>query len=78
MKTFKEFMEQTVPPKSDIDIVPGSGDLDRRSFGIGRKKRVSDFNKLRYGPYNSPQQMQNMRGPRQINFRNPSTPTGLM
>ena len=49
MKTFKEFMEQTVPvlPRS------GSGDIhrsrnNRRAFGLGRKNKVSDFNHLRY------------------------------
>lgn len=53
MKTFKEFMEQTVPPKSNINIVPGSGDIHRsrngrRALGFGRKNKVSDFNDKRY------------------------------
>lgn len=53
MKTFKEFMEQTVPPKSNINIVPGSGDIqrsrnNRRAFGFGRPNKVSDFNDKRY------------------------------
>ena len=50
MKTFKQFMEQSVP------ILPRahSGDIhrsrnDRRFFGLGRKNKVSDFNHLRYG-----------------------------
>jgi hypothetical protein len=57
MKTFKEFMEQAAPqgfPQgSNINIVPGSGDIHRsrngrRAFGFGRKNKVSDFNHLRY------------------------------
>ena len=50
MKTFKQFMEQTVP------VLPRahSGDIhrsrnNRRFFGLGRKNKVSDFDNLRYG-----------------------------
>lgn len=58
MKTFKAFMEQAAPqgfPQgSNINIVPGSGDIhrsrnNRRAFGFGRPNKVSDFNHLRYG-----------------------------
>ncbi len=58
MKTFKAFMEQAAPqgfPQgSNINIVPGSGDIhrsrnNRRAFGFGRPNKVSDFNDKRYG-----------------------------
>ena len=96
MKTFKQFMEQTVP------ILPRahSGDIhrsrnNRRFFGLGRKNKVSDFDNLRYGgdgsegnaagntnkkapEYNAQQMQYPTRGPRELRFRHPNAPTGVM
>jgi len=53
MKTFKQFIEQTVPkgfPQGvNINIVPGSGDIDRgrRAFGLGRRNTTLDFHRER-------------------------------
>jgi len=68
MKTFKQFMEQTVPPKSDIDIVPRSGDIDRGryAFGLGRKKNTMDFHLPRFRARNKagkPAENTNQRAP---------------
>tara|TARA_B100000902_G_scaffold360393_1_gene377031 strand:+ start:234 stop:524 length:291 start_codon:yes stop_codon:yes gene_type:complete len=96
MKTFKQFMEQTVP------VLPRahSGDIhrsrnNRRFFGLGRKNKVSDFDNLRYGgdgsegnaagntnkkapEYNAQQMQYPTRGPRELRFRHPNAPTGVM
>ena len=94
MKTFKQFMEQTVP------ILPRahSGDIhrsrnNRRFFGLGRKNKVSDFDHLRYDggdgsaarktnekapKYNAQQMQYPTMGPREIRFRDPKGPTGFM
>ncbi len=77
MKTFKQFMEQTVP------ILPRarSGDIhrsrnNRRFFGLGRKNKVSDFNHLRYGGEGNskPSMNTNQRAP-EYNAQQMQSPT---